>query len=76
MKRLIAFDLDGTLAESKQPLDDTMGEALADLLAVVDVAIISGGNDYPAKTLGLDTICVRDPRETLAVIASIVACLK
>jgi HAD superfamily hydrolase (TIGR01484 family) len=39
-------------------------------------AIFPGGNDYPAKTLGLDTICVRDPRETLAVIASIVACLK
>lgn len=46
MKRLITFDLDGTLAESKQPLDDVMGEALADLLAVVDVAIISGG-DWP-----------------------------
>ncbi|MEP6866939.1 MAG: HAD family hydrolase, partial [Novosphingobium sp.] len=29
MKQLIAFDLDGTLAESKQPLNDEMGEALA-----------------------------------------------
>ena len=46
MKQLIAFDLDGTLAESKQPLDAAMGEALADLLDVVDVAVISGG-DWP-----------------------------
>lgn len=44
MKLLIAFDLDGTLAESKQPLDSAMGEALADLLDVVDVAVISGGD--------------------------------
>src|SRR3546814_1626613 len=46
MKALIAFDLDGTLADSKQPLDERMGQALADLLAVAEVAIISGG-DWP-----------------------------
>ncbi|ENY82339.1 HAD-IIB family hydrolase [Sphingopyxis sp. MC1] len=46
MKRLIAFDLDGTLAESKQPMEPAMGEALADLLGVADVAVISGG-DWP-----------------------------
>ncbi|WP_375393963.1 HAD-IIB family hydrolase [uncultured Sphingomonas sp.] len=46
MKKLVAFDLDGTLAESKQPLKDPMGEALADLLAVANVAVISGG-DWP-----------------------------
>lgn len=46
MKELIAFDLDGTLAESKQPLGEAMGEALADLLAVAHVAVISGG-DWP-----------------------------
>jgi HAD superfamily hydrolase (TIGR01484 family) len=43
---LVAFDLDGTLAESKQPLQDTMGEALADLISVANVAVISGG-DWP-----------------------------
>ncbi|PZO78381.1 MAG: HAD family hydrolase, partial [Sphingomonas hengshuiensis] len=46
MKQLIAFDLDGTLAESKQQLTEPMGEALADLLGVAHVAIISGG-DWP-----------------------------
>ncbi|KAF9639193.1 putative had-superfamily hydrolase subfamily iib protein [Lasiodiplodia theobromae] len=46
MASLIAFDLDGTLAESKQPLKDNMGEALASLLSVAHVAVISGG-DWP-----------------------------
>ncbi|MBY8826950.1 HAD-IIB family hydrolase [Hephaestia mangrovi] len=46
MKTLVAFDLDGTLAESKQALTDDMAEALADLLGVADVAVISGG-DWP-----------------------------
>lgn len=46
MKELVAFDLDGTLAESKQALLDSMGEALADLLDVAHVAVISGG-DWP-----------------------------
>jgi HAD superfamily hydrolase (TIGR01484 family) len=46
MKELVAFDLDGTLAESKQPLGEPMAEALADLLEVAHVAVISGG-DWP-----------------------------
>lgn len=46
MISLVAFDLDGTLAESKQPLKDDMGETLAGLLAVAHVAVISGG-DWP-----------------------------
>ncbi|MBY9063165.1 HAD-IIB family hydrolase [Sphingomonas yunnanensis] len=46
MKKLVAFDLDGTLALSKQALKDDMGETLADLLTVADVAVISGG-DWP-----------------------------
>lgn len=46
MKQLIAFDLDGTLADSKQPLSDEVAALLARLLAVADAAIISGG-DWP-----------------------------
>ena len=42
MKRLIVFDLDGTLADSKSPLDAEMAALLARLLAVLGVAIISG----------------------------------
>lgn len=46
MKQLIAFDLDGTLAESKQPMAEPMAEALANLTGVANVAVISGG-DWP-----------------------------
>lgn len=46
MKRLVAFDLDGTLAESKQALDDEMAAILAGLSRVADVCVISGG-DWP-----------------------------
>jgi HAD superfamily hydrolase (TIGR01484 family) len=43
MKKLIVFDLDGTLAPSKSSLDAEMSSLLHDLLGVVKVAIISGG---------------------------------
>jgi HAD superfamily hydrolase (TIGR01484 family) len=43
MKSLVIFDLDGTLAESKSPLDSEMGALLGRLLNVVKVAVISGG---------------------------------
>lgn len=46
MKQLIIFDLDGTLAASKSAVDAEMAGLLAALLAVVRVAIISGG-DFP-----------------------------
>ena len=44
MKKLIVFDLDGTLAESKAALDDEMAERLRDLLSILRAAVISGGN--------------------------------
>jgi phosphomannomutase len=43
---LIVFDLDGTLAGSKSPLDSEMSGLLHDLLLIVKVAVISGG-DWP-----------------------------
>jgi HAD superfamily hydrolase (TIGR01484 family) len=46
MKKLIVYDLDGTLADSKSPIDAEMSSLLHDLLGVVKVAIISGG-DWP-----------------------------
>jgi phosphomannomutase len=46
MKNLIVFDLDGTLAQSKSPLDPEMSILLLQLLATVKVAVISGG-DWP-----------------------------
>ena len=56
-------------------LRDASGIALDAMMFIGD-AIFPGGNDYPAKQLGLDTVRVRDPQETLAVIAAIIACQK
>jgi HAD superfamily hydrolase (TIGR01484 family) len=39
----IAFDVDDTLTESKQPLQEDMGLLLSELSSLVPVAIISGG---------------------------------
>jgi phosphomannomutase len=41
--RVVAFDLDDTLAVSKSQIDDRMAKLLAQLLAQVDVCVISGG---------------------------------
>ena len=46
MKQLVAFDLDGTLADSKQAIDQEMSGLLSRLLQVAIVAVISGG-DWP-----------------------------
>ncbi len=46
MKKLIVYDLDGTLAESKSSLDAEMASLLHNLFCIVKVAVISGG-DWP-----------------------------
>jgi phosphomannomutase len=46
MKSMIVFDLDGTLATSKQAIDAEMAQLFIELLAVTSVAVISGG-DWP-----------------------------
>lgn len=43
MKTLMVFDLDGTLAKSKSPLETDMAELLEKLMGVMKVAVISGG---------------------------------
>ncbi|MDE1941063.1 MAG: HAD family hydrolase, partial [Patescibacteria group bacterium] len=42
-KKLIAFDLDGTLTESKAPIDKEMADLFVQLLARKKVAVIGGG---------------------------------
>ena len=44
MKKLVVFDLDGTLAESKASLDAEMSALLRELFSIVKVAVISGGD--------------------------------
>ncbi len=43
MKKLIVFDLDGTLADSKSAVDPEMSGLLHDLLGIVKVTVISRG---------------------------------
>jgi HAD superfamily hydrolase (TIGR01484 family) len=52
--RVFAFDLDDTLAESKQRLTPTMARALHDLLGVSDVLVISGARweQFQSQVLG------------------------
>ena len=42
-KKLVVFDLDGTLALSKTPMDKEMTQLMTELLATKKVAVIGGG---------------------------------
>jgi hypothetical protein len=61
VKKLIVYDLDGTLAESKSSLDAEMSARLYDLLGIVKVAVISGG-DWPQFEKQLLSHLPRDER--------------
>lgn len=56
MKKLIAFDLDDTLAVTKSPISDRMGDLLVQLLRNFDVCIISGGRFEQFKTQVVDRL--------------------
>ncbi|OGL22037.1 HAD family hydrolase [Candidatus Saccharibacteria bacterium RIFCSPHIGHO2_01_FULL_45_15] len=55
-KRVIAFDLDDTLAITKSPISDRMGELLSGLLEHYDVCIISGGKFEQFKKQVVDRL--------------------
>ena len=55
-------------------LRDQLGVSLKEMIFAGD-AIFVGGNDYPVQEAGVDSIMVRDPRETARVIQTVVACL-
>lgn len=57
-KKLVVFDLDGTIARTKSPMDQQMANLLAKLLEVKKVAVISGGK------LGIFKIQLLNPLET------------
>lgn len=54
MKKLIAFDLDGTLAPSKSPLPDKIASLVRELLQKYEVCVISGGKfgQFETQLLG------------------------
>lgn len=55
-KKLIAFDLDDTLAVTKSPISDRMGELLVQLLKKYEVCIISGGKFDQFKVQVVDRL--------------------
>jgi phosphomannomutase len=63
--RLVAFDLDDTLAPSKSPLDPRMAQLLVRLLGVVEVCVISGGQFGQFQTQLVDNLPLDHP-EALA----------
>jgi phosphomannomutase len=63
--RLVAFDLDDTLAPSKSPVDPRMAQLLVRLLAVVDVCVISGGQFAQFQSQLVDNLPLDHP-EALA----------
>lgn len=56
MKKVIAFDLDDTLAVTKSPISDRMGELLGKLLEKYNVCIISGGKYEQFKIQVVDRL--------------------
>lgn len=57
-KKLIAFDLDGTLTESKSPASDRILGLLVDLLAELEVCVISGGKFQQFEKQLLDNMII------------------
>ncbi|TDG35566.1 HAD-IIB family hydrolase [Pedobacter changchengzhani] len=68
MKKLLIFDLDGTLAESKAAIDTEMADHLTALLEVAHVAIISGGDWPQFKKQVLDHLPKKNLQQKLSIL--------
>jgi phosphoglycolate phosphatase-like HAD superfamily hydrolase len=76
MKKLIVFDLDGTLAESKSSLDAEMATLLGSLLDIVRVAVAI--RRQPGRALGdgkSEPVSGPAPLDRLALEHLLVVCL-
>ncbi len=56
MKKVLAFDLDDTLAITKSPISDRMAELLSDLVEHFDICVISGGHFEQFKRQVVDRL--------------------
>lgn len=54
--RVMAFDLDGTLAVSRRPMSEGMTERFEALTSLIDVAVISGGSRALVTSQVLDVL--------------------
>jgi len=59
--RLVAFDLDDTLAPSKSPIEAGMAALLVDLLEAVEVCVISGGQFGQFRSQLIDNLPLDRP---------------
>jgi phosphomannomutase len=59
------------IAKLEEQLNLTKGEMI-----FAGDAIFPGGNDYPVKECGVDSVLVRDPEETARVVEAVVYCAK
>lgn len=57
-RKLIAFDLDDTLAVTKSPISDSMSDRLGELLEMYEVCVISGGKFGQFETQLLENLHV------------------
>lgn len=64
MKKVVAFDLDDTLAVTKSAISDKMAGLLAELLETHDICVVSGGNFDQFKKQVIDNI--KAPHHLLA----------
>lgn len=62
-KKIITFDLDGTLTPSKSKMDREMGELLCRLLKTYQVAVISGGGFPQFQEQFLSVLAKETPHE-------------
>ncbi len=62
MRKVLAFDLDDTLAITKSPISDQMAETLGRILDEFEVCIISGGKFEQFKTQVIDRLHVEPHR--------------
>src|ERR1700733_11604493 len=70
MKKLVVFDLDGTLAESKSALDAEMAQLLDHLLGLVKVAVISGGDWQQFETQVLPYLSQDELLRNLSILST------
>jgi phosphomannomutase len=62
VQRLVAFDLDDTLAPSKSPVSPDMADRLVALLSHVEVCVISGGQFGQFSSQVIDRLPEVDPK--------------
>ena len=68
-KKLLAFDLDGTLTASKRDLDEEMAALLCELLGKIHVVVIGGGNYSQFKKQFLSYLnCPKEKLKNLFVL--------